>query len=156
MRLTKYLRRFSAWSDTASLETSSLGQDLLVIFGWFVGLSLLCLVLCICYTLYAVCYMIWTILYYTILYYTILYYAIQYNTIPEHTSRGLKFCAVCSWKPSESEAWCTRPRTITKAPKYPVRIIPEANLHGTASGYWPDTVLNIKFLGGMGGSKPWR
>ena len=40
------------------------------------------------------------------------------------TSGRLKFCAVCSWKPSESEAQCTRPRINIKAPNCPVRIIP--------------------------------
>ena len=40
-----------------------------------------------------------------------------------------------------------------KAPNYPVRIIPEVNPNGMASGYLPDTAVNI-ILGGVGGPKP--
>ena len=62
----------------------------------------------------------YTILYYTILYYTILYYTILYYTILYYT---ILYCTVLYYA------------------DYPVRILPQANLHGTAPGYVPGVVF---------------
>ena len=90
---------------------------------------------------------------------------------------GIKvLCCSVSWKPCESEAHCTRPWIINKAPNHSVRIIPEANLHGTASGYLAEVISNsnnqlrpsqkhhpdkcenlpVRILSGDGESQPWH